>query len=52
MTWTMPETDENSGPFDIDLDRVVYDPEYRNQVKSALAAGEESGALSTGFETD
>ncbi len=52
MTWTIPETDQSSSQFDIDLDRVIYDPEYRNQVKSALAADEESGALSTGFETD
>ena len=52
MTWTIPETDQSSSQFDIDLDRVIYDPEYRNEVKSALASGEERCAFSTGFEAD
>lgn len=38
MTWTLPDNDENLGACDIDLDRIIYDPEYRNEVKSALAS--------------
>ena len=38
MTWTLPDNDENGSAIDIDLDRIVYDLEYRNEVKSALAS--------------
>ncbi len=38
MTWTPSDNDENRRAFDIDLDRVIYDPEYRKEVKSALAS--------------
>ena len=36
MTWTLPDNDENGGA--VDIDRVIYDLEYRNEVKSALAS--------------
>ncbi len=52
MTRTIPETDQTSRAFDIDLDRVVYDPEYRNEVKSALASDGEDSPLSAVFEAD
>ena len=38
MTWTLPDNDETGGAVDIDLDRIIYDVEYRNEVKSALAS--------------
>ena len=38
MTWTLPDNDETGGAVDIDLDRIIYDLEYRNEVKSALAS--------------
>lgn len=38
MTWTLSDSDKTPGACDIDLDRIIYDPEYRNEVKSALAS--------------
>ena len=38
MTLTLPDNDETGGAVDIDLDRIIYDLEYRNEVKSALAS--------------
>ena len=47
MTLTPPDNDENSRAFDIDLDRIIYDPEYRNEVKCALASRNTPGASAT-----
>ena len=52
MTWTPPDSDENGRAFDIDLDRVIYDPEYRNEVKSALASSTASSVSNTVAERD
>ena len=52
MTWTPPDSDENGRVFDIDLDRVIYDPEYRNEVKSALASSNTPAALGTVSKRD
>ena len=50
MTWTPHDSDENRRAFDIDLDRVIYDPEYRNEVKSALASTNTPWASNAGVE--
>ncbi len=52
MTWTIPDSEENSRRTDIDLDRVIYDPEYRNEVKSALALDSGQSASWLGSERD
>ena len=52
MTLTLPDNDENGSAVDIDLDRIIYDLEYRNEVKSALASSNAPSASTRVTERD
>ena len=52
MTWTIPDSVESHEQFDIDFDRIVYDPEYRNEVKSVLASSDAEVTWASGCEAE
>ena len=52
MTFILPDNDENGSAVDIDLDRIIYDLEYRNEVKSALASSNAPSPSARATERD